>query len=83
MEDVPEGENDVMAWAFDWRKQKVFPMLGFYKLDKAGRKVTRLDETMTGAALDKMRDDELGKKMNGALKNFLGLEKQHPREAAR
>ena len=80
LEDVPEGENEVMAWAFDYRKQKVFPMLGFFKVDREKKTVTRLDEKMAGRPLNKMTDDELRKKMEGALKNFLSLEKQRPQK---
>ncbi|HEY2574283.1 MAG TPA: hypothetical protein VGH65_09445 [Verrucomicrobiaceae bacterium] len=41
---LPPGVSDVSAWAFDFRRQQVYPMAGLYRVDTEQNSVTRLEE---------------------------------------
>jgi hypothetical protein len=47
--DLPEGDSEVMAWAFDGRRRRVIPMRGFFHFNPEKRETGRIDGKMGDA----------------------------------
>ncbi|MFZ4763717.1 MAG: hypothetical protein ACOYMN_02085 [Roseimicrobium sp.] len=52
---LPPGEHEIMAWAYDHRERSVRPMAGFFKVNTNGGKVTILGRSQQTAVLDALR----------------------------
>ena len=45
--DLPEGDNEIMAWAYDGRHHQVAPMQGLFRFNAEKQETQRLDEKWT------------------------------------
>ena len=60
---LPPGEYDIMAWAYDHRERKVFPMTGYFRLNSLHGRVKKLGSDPASVHLDKFL--EAGRKKSG------------------
>ncbi len=50
---LPPGEYDIMAWAYDHREGKVYPMTGYFKLNSVNGRVKKLGSDPGSVHLEK------------------------------
>lgn len=53
MRQLPPGEHDIMAWAYDHREGKVYPMTGYFRLNSTTGRIKKLGSDPASVHLDK------------------------------